>query len=321
MKKVAIIVVNWNGIHLLRDCLEAVFTQSYKNFDVYFVDNGSVDDSLSFVRENFPKVHIIPLETNTGFAKGNNIGIARAFEDREVTYIVCLNNDTIVQNNWLEELVITAEKDQNIGAVSSKAYFIGGTVIQNAGLEFHKTIQANKNGGISMGYDLTDAEAPELSEDIEVFAPGGVAPLYKREVLEKILHRDGEIFDGDFFAYVEDVDLGFRIRSFGYICYLSSNARLIHLHSQTGGVASAFKAYYSERNTVLAVIKNFPIIDVLLFPFRNIWLKLSYLFNKNKSVETLKSNVGIWSMVWVLVKANASALYLTPKFLIKRWKI
>jgi len=321
IKKVAIIIVNWNGIRFLENCLNSVYNQTYQNFDVYFVDNGSKDGSVVFVRKNFPKIKIIELDHNTGFAKGNNEGINEAFKDQEVEYIVCLNNDTIVDKNWLEELVKTAEKDVKIGSVSSKAYFDDKITIQNAGLEFHKTIQTNKKGGISVGFGLNDKEAPELSNDIEIFAAGGVAPLYKREVLESLLKRDKEVFDEDFFAYVEDFDLGFRIRGLGYKSFLSANAKLIHLHSKTSGVASPFKTYYCERNIILAAIKNLPLFDLLLFPFRSIRLKFSYLFNKNESVEKLKGNVGILGILWILMKANLSVLFLIPKFLRKRRKI
>jgi GT2 family glycosyltransferase len=318
--KIAVIIVNWNGLKFLNDCLTSVFKQTYLNFDVYFVDNGSIDNSINFVRERFPKIKVLELKNNTGFAKGNNVGIMEAFKDENVKYIVCLNNDTIVYENWLEELVGTASQDEKIGAVSSKAYFDDAITINNAGLEFSKALQINKRGGISIGYGLTDLEAPGLSNDIEVFAASGVAPLYKREVLENIFRRDGEFFDEDFFAYAEDYDLGFRIRSLGYISYLAANAKLIHLHSKTGGIASPFKSYYCERNSILTAIKNLPLLDLLLFPFRNFFLKLSYLFNKNESVGKLGGDVGVSGMIYILIKANLAALCLTPKFLIKRWK-
>jgi len=320
-EKTAIIIVNWNGKKFLKNCLNAVFKQTYKNFDVYFVDNGSVDDSSKYVRENFLKVKIIQLDKNYGFAKGNNKGIEEAFKDKKVEYIVCLNNDTIVDKNWLKELIKTAEKNEKIGAVSSKAYFKDEKTIQNAGLIFSKSIQINKKGGISLGYGLTDKEAPELSNDIEIFAPSGVAPLYKRAVLEKLLLGDKEIFDEDFFAYSEDLDLGFRIKNLKYISYLASNAKLVHLHSQTAGKESLFKVYYCERNVILTAIKNLPIYDLLLFSFRNIGLKISYLFNKNDSVEKLKKNIGFLGMFWILIKANIAALFLMPKMLVKRWRI
>lgn len=319
--KVAIIIVNWNGLRFLEDCLTAVYRQSYQNFEVFFVDNGSRDGSVAYVREHFQKAKIIALQENTGFAKGNNEGMKEAFKDRDIAYIVCLNNDTIVDVHWLASLVAVAQTDGSIGAVSSKAYFIGGEVINNAGLIFEKVLQRNAKGGISMGYGLTDQEAPELSRETEIFAAGGVAPLYRRDVLERLYKRDGEVFDEDYFAYVEDLDLGFRIKGLGYKAYLAPGATLIHLHSQTGGKASPFKAYYCERNTILTAIKDLPFADLVLFPFRNIGLKLSYLRKKNESVEKLQEGMGMLSMIWILCKAHASAFLLFPKFVCKRCRI
>ncbi|MDK2907725.1 MAG: hypothetical protein PWQ87_183 [Candidatus Woesearchaeota archaeon] len=321
MKKAAIIIVNWNGKKFLKDCLNAVYKQTYENFEVYFVDNGSIDGSADYVKKNFPKAKVIKLSKNTGFAKGNNEGIKEAFKDKKVEYIVCLNNDTIVDKNWLKELVKTAEKDEKIGMVSSKAYFKDGKTIQNAGLIYSPSLHINKKGGISLGYGMTDKEMPELSNEIEIFCPGGVAPLYKRKVLEFLYKRDKEIFDEDFFAYAEDLDLGFRIRKIGYISFLSPKAKLIHLHSKTGGVASPFKAYYSERNTILTAIKNLPLFDLFLFPFRNFFVKVSYLKKENSSVKKLREDKSLSGIFWILIKAHFSALFLTPKMLIKRWRI
>lgn len=319
-KKVAIIIVNWNGQKFLEDCIKAVYKQTYSFFDIYFVDNGSVDDSIEFIKKNFPQIIIIPLNKNYWYAKWNNEWIKQAFIDSSVEYIVCLNNDTIVNQNWLEELFKTVESDEKIWAVSSKAYFIWWEVIQNAWLIYDKVLQINKLGWISLWYWLRDSEIPELLKDCEIFCPWWVAPLYKRSILEEIYKKDWEIFDEDYFAYAEDYDLWFRIRKLWYICYLSANAKLIHLHSQTGGKSSPFKAYYCERNTYLTAIKNLSFIDLLLFPIRNIKLKLSYLTKKNESVEKLKQKSSIFDMIFILFKANMSAIFLFPKFLYKRWK-
>jgi len=322
MKKVAIIIVNWNGKRFLKNCLNAVFKQTYKNFDVYFVDNGSIDSSSDYIRKNYAKVKIVQLDKNYGFAKGNNEGIKEAFKDKNVKYIVCLNNDTVVDKDWLKELIKTAEKDEKIGAVSSKAYFSDKKTIQNAGLSYEPSLQINRLGGISIGYGLTDKQVPELEKEIEIFAPGGVAPLYKRKVLEHIYKRDQEIFDEDFFAYAEDLDIGFRIKQFKYKCLLSPKAKLIHLHSMTGGSASKFKSYYSERNVLLTAFKNLSFWRFIKFYFANINLKFNYVkSNNNDSVKKLKEKIGFFGMFWILLKSHLSFLLLTPKYLIKRWKI
>lgn len=320
-KKSAIILVNWNGKKYLNNCLKALYNQTNLNFEVFFVDNGSTDNSVEFIKKKFVKIKIIKLEKNSGFAKGTNIGLQTALKNKDIKYFICLNNDTIVNKNWLEELIKTAESDEKIGAVSSKAYFDDNKTIQNAGLSYHKTIHTNKQGGISIGYGHTDKEMPELSKDLEIFAAGGVAPLFKRKVLIKLLETDHEIFDEDFFAYTEDFDLGFRIRKLGFKAKLSSKAKLIHLHSKTGGVASPFKTFYCERNTILTAIKNLSTINLILFPFRNILLKSKYLFIKTESSNKLKKYVGLKGMIKIFIKAHISAFLLTPKFLMKRWRL
>jgi GT2 family glycosyltransferase len=318
--KAAIIIVNWNGKKFLKNCLNSVYKQTYKNFQVYFVDNGSIDNSSDYIKKNFSKTKIIQLNKNYGFAKPNNIGIKEAFKDKQVKYIVCLNNDTIVNKNWLKELIKTAEKDKEIGMVSSKAYFPEGR-IQNAGLCLERALQINKPGGISLGYGLKDEEILELNKEIEIFAPGGVAPLYKRKMLEELYNLSKEYFDEDFFAYAEDLDLGFRGRLLGYKAILSPNSKLIHFHSQTGKVASPLKAYYTERNIILTVIKDFLILNLLKFQYYNLTLKIDYSLKRNESIERLYSKRGFLGILWIMLKVYLSVLYYLPKMLMKRWRI
>jgi GT2 family glycosyltransferase len=103
--QVAIIIVSWNTKSYLEKCLSSIFKQSYNNFNVIFVDNGSSDGSVEFVRSAFPGVYVIPLDKNYGFSKANNIGIDEAFKDKP-RYIVLLNVDTVIEENFLKELVI-----------------------------------------------------------------------------------------------------------------------------------------------------------------------------------------------------------------------
>jgi len=119
-KLVSIIIVNYNGKHLLKECLTSVFSIDYPKdkYEVIVVDNDSQDDSVNYIKKNFPKVKIIESIKNLGFTGGNNLGIKRAKGE----YYVFLNSDTRVDENWLKELVITAQ-DKNVGAVSSKLYY------------------------------------------------------------------------------------------------------------------------------------------------------------------------------------------------------
>jgi hypothetical protein len=145
-KKVALIIINWNGKKFLKDCFTAVNNQTHDNFDVYFVDNGSTDGSVEYIRENFPKTKITELTYNSGFAKANNIGIIEAFKDSKVEYIACLNNDTKIDQKFLENLVNTIGKNDKIGSVAPKIkFFFEENLIDSIGLLIHQDGSVKRN--------------------------------------------------------------------------------------------------------------------------------------------------------------------------------
>ncbi len=310
-KKIAIIIVNWNGQKLLYNCLNAVFNQSYNNFDVFFVDNGSIDKSVNFVKKNFPKTNIIKVGYNSGFAKGNNIGIREAFKDNDVKYIALLNNDAVPDKEWLSEMhkTINKVKDKQVGMIATKTILPDG-LIHNIGLQFYKNITGNKNGGCSLGYNK---QSQIFNKDIEVPCPSGVASLFKRELLEKI-----GLFDENFFVYAEDLDLGMRARLAGWKCYLASKAMVIHYHSYTFGLASPKKIFYTKRNSFFVVIKNFKFIDMVLYPFRDLYLTFYLLFNKTTSIEKLQNQLNLFGLLKLMFKIYYGVLIKIPVMLVER---
>jgi len=313
-KKASIIIVNWNGKKYLKNCLEAVFNQTYKNFEVIMVDNGSKDGSVEFVKNNFSKVKIIKLKENTGYAKGNNYGIKEAIKDNNVEYLVLLNNDTIVNKNWLNELVKTARSGKNIGMVSSKSLFQDEQV-QTIGLSIEKNVHGYKEGGISIGYN---EDSDKFNKEKEIFAPSGVSALYKREVIEKI-----GLFDEDYFCYAEDLDLGIRARLAGYKCIYNPKSQLIHLHSKTSGFGSSFKAFYTKRNAYFIAIKYFTLYYLVTFPFRDFYLNVKHIFIKNdyKSVSEFRNKEGLLGILYLSLKICYSIIVNFPKMLAKRYSI
>jgi len=317
--KVAIVIVNWNGLKFLNACFSALMKQTYTDFNIIFVDNGSIDASVQFVGDNFKQLKIItiPLTNNTGFALGNNIGIRKALEDKDVDCIVCLNNDTIVDEHWLEELVKTATNSSSIGMVSSLALFPDNT-IHNAGLSLENGLEINEAGGISIGYGKN---CDYFQKEIEVFAPGGMSSLYKRQCVEDVMAVNGEFFDEDFFAYVEDSDVGFMAQLLGWGCIFNPRAKLIHFQSQTFGRASARKVFYIKRNTVLLAVKYLSLRDLFCFIYYQIVLNFSYL-NKNNSHNNKKSSkIGVRQLILSVIKGYVCSILLLPKMLKKRGNI
>lgn len=197
--KVSIIIVNWNGKEYLGACLTSVLDQTYPNYDVILVDNGSTDDSIEFVSEKYPEVKTIKLDKNHGFAKGNNIGIKEALKDeKNEKYIALLNNDTNVDKNWLSELVKAAETENSkVGIYASKILKMDKLTIDSTGHVFKFGMIVDR------GHNKIDRE--QYDDKLDVIGACAAACLYKREMLGEI-----GLFDESFFAYFEDADLSWR---------------------------------------------------------------------------------------------------------------
>lgn len=285
-KKVAIIIVNWNGKKLLRTCLDAVKNQTHENHEIFFVDNGSEDGSVEFVAEKYPNIKLIKLKENTGFAKGNNVGISRALEDEKVEYIVPINNDTKMESNFLEKLIAKAEKFPEAGSIAPRMkYFYEPELVDSVGILIHKD-----GGGLSRGNKEKDQGRYDKTE--EIFGVCGGAALMKREMLEDVEYK-GEYFDNDFFAYYEDLDLAWRARLRGWKSFSCPEAVISHIHSATSISYSPFKARHVNRNRILVIIKNYPFWQILssifiLTPIRYLRLFNSMRIKKGPTHELRK---------------------------------
>jgi GT2 family glycosyltransferase len=240
--KVSVIILTWNGRIFLKECLDALEAQTFRDFETILVDNGSSDGSGAFVRAEYPWVRLVELEENVGFAEGNNRGLAAA----QGAYIVALNNDTRVAPDFLTELVRAAESGDCIGMVAARMRnYHRPELIDAVGLKI------GKNG---LGYNIGVGEADDgRYDDSAVFGPCGGAALYRRDMLDEVGY-----FDTDFFAYYEDFDLAWRARLAGWKALATPRALVYHVHSATGGEMSRFKVYHTQRNKWFVIIKNWP---------------------------------------------------------------
>jgi GT2 family glycosyltransferase len=250
---VSVIIVNWNGKDYLKDCLQSLRAQTFSDYEVILVDNGSTDGSVEWIRENFPGwVRVLANKRNEGFSGGNNRGI-RASSGK---YIVLLNNDARADPRWLEELVKMAEENPRAGMLACKIYLQGGSkIIDNVGHLMYRD-------GLNRGRGRLEADQGHYEKIEEVFFPSGCAALYRREMLEEV-----GLFDEDFFAYGDDTDLGLKGRLAGWKCLYVPGAVVHHRYSQSSGAYSALKAFYVERNRVWIAVKYFPLTLLLASPF------------------------------------------------------
>lgn len=239
----SVVMTNWNGRHLLAQSLPALLNQTYPDYEVVLVDNGSQDGSAAFVRENFSSVRLIGNPANLGFAAGTNMGI-RASRGR---YIATLNNDTQAEPHWLAELVAASDSESAVGMWASKML-----LAQPAGRIDAVGISLDYTGTATNRLAWRPDRGP-ADEPAEVFGPCGGAALYRREMLEAV-----GLFDEDFFCYYEDVDLAWRARLAGWGCRYVPSALVHHRHSATGGLAPSLKDYFLARNRIWTIVKNYP---------------------------------------------------------------
>jgi len=306
---VSIIIPNLNGKRFLKGCFSSLNEQTYQNFEIILVDNGSTDDSVNFVKKSFSKVKIITNKKNLGFAQANNQG----FEIAVGEYIVTLNNDTRTDREWLENLVSTAEKNKRIGMCASKILSLKNpSIIDSVGVNICLD-------GMSRGRGRLETDKGQYDKTEEILLPSACAALYRQKMLQEI-----GFFDNSFFAYCEDTDLGLRGRLAGWKAVLASQAIVYHYYSGTSSKYSPIKAFLVERNHFWLVIKNFPPGLVLFLPFFTLWRYflqlLSLLIGRGSSSQFVR-NFPFWHLLYSVFRAYFSALKGLPRALKQRFKI
>lgn len=243
MSRASVVVLNWNGQRFLKECLASLREQTFTDFETILVDNGSTDGSLEYVRHEFPQVRVIALSHNDGFAGGNNVGI-RASTGQ---YVALLNNDTKAHPRWLESLKMTLDAHPQIGFCASKILLYDQPdIIDSAGDLFY-------NCGVGEKRGRSQKDDERFAEPMPVFGACGAAALYRRSMLEDI-----GLFDEDFFAYAEDVDLSFRAQLSGYQCLYVPEAVVYHHLQGSFGALPAHSLYLSRRNAFDTLLKNMP---------------------------------------------------------------
>lgn len=270
--KVSVVTPNYNGKDFLYAYFESLIKNSNEIGEVIIVDNGSRDGSQEFIRNyrekvDFPIV-LIENSQNLGFAEAVNQGISKARYD----YIFSLNNDTVVEKSAILELLNLLNTDERIFSASSKmVQFNNPELIDDAGDDYTLLAYTKKRGN--------NQNLNKFIEVSEVFSSCAGAALYRKDLLEEL---GG--FDSEFFAYMEDVDLGYRARINGYKNLFCPNAVVYHIGSATtGSQYNEFKVRLAARNNVWVVYKNLPIpqkIVNILFLFLGFLIKYVFFLKK-----------------------------------------
>lgn len=245
MKKIYVVIPNWNGAEFISTCLQSLNAQSLKKHQVVVVDNGSSDNSLAVIKKNFPNVTVLEFSSNAGFAGGVNRGIRFSLE-QGADYIVLLNNDAVADKYWLSKLVAQADENQEVSIVTSKILLADKKHIDSTG-DFY-TIW-----GLPYPRGRNQVDKGQFDDQTDVFGASGGASLYRAELFKQI-----GLFDEDFFAYYEDVDISFRAQMAGWKVRYQPKAVVYHGLSKTSGKLGDFARFHSAKNFLLLYNRNMP---------------------------------------------------------------
>ena len=285
----SIIIATWNSAAHLPRCLDSLKKQTNQSFEIIIIDNGSTDSGTEGVKDKYPElnIHIKKLGTNTGFAVANNIGARMARGE----WLALLNADAFPAPDWLEYLVNAAEKHPNAFFASQQIQANAPDLLDGEGDVYHISGLAwRRNYGLPL---------QKKNETEEIFSSCAAAALYPRQAF-----LDVGGFDEDYFAYHEDVDLGFRLRLHGLDSYYVPQAIVHHVGSASTGKLSDFSIYYGHRNLVWTYFKNMP--SPLFWIYLPLHLLINLYFLLSFSVK------GRYKVIW---RAKIDAL----KGLRKMW--
>ncbi|MDO8727377.1 MAG: FkbM family methyltransferase [Candidatus Methanoperedens sp.] len=283
--KISFIILNWNGLEDTIECLNSVYQITYTNFDVVIVDNGSVDNSVEKIKEwvninSKISIYIIENDKNYGFAEGNNIGIKYALESLDPDYVLLLNNDTIVDKDFLTTLIKTAKNDEKIGIIGPIVY----SYIENI---------PHVDGGMDL-FGYAWIKNYHVKKDIKpiIEAPHiwGACMLVKIDLIKKIY----PFFDASYFLYNEETDACWRTRLAGYKVIVDANSFIYHKGGATSKKHNIKSYYFIERNRIITIIHNYETRTIILLSPLLIVNEILRILVLSPSKKIAKINGWLW---------------------------
>ncbi|MCF7886109.1 MAG: glycosyltransferase family 2 protein [Candidatus Marinimicrobia bacterium] len=296
---------HYNGVRILQDCLQSLQDNTNLPVHVILIDNGSTDSSLEMVHREFPEVQVLQMEENLGFAGGCNAGIRGA--DSE--FVLILNNDTIHRKGWISHLLERIQAADDIAVVQPKIHSY-----QNKG----KFDYSGAAGGemdifgfpFARGrlFENIEKDEHQYDQEDDIFWASGTAFLARRKLIIK-----AGLFDEDFFAHMEEIDLDWRLHLMGYRIVVEPKAVIWHRSGYTLGAETFLKKYLNHRNSLFMFISNYKLFTTgYLLPLRLVldWLSVFSSFFKGdfkRSAAVIKAHFWILCHPLKILKKRSKA--------------
>jgi GT2 family glycosyltransferase len=320
-KKIAVVILNWNGASLLEQFLPSVIEFS-NEATIYVADNASTDNSVQVIKEQFPSVKIIQNDGNYGFANGYNTALQHVEEE----YYALVNSDIEVTENWLTPILSIFDNESKIGIIQpkildykNKDYFeyagAAGGFIDQYGFPFCR-------GRI---FETIEKDVHQYDDEIEIFWATGACFFIRKEV-----YRTLKGFDGDFFAHQEEIDLCWRAFNLGYKIKYTHKSVVYHVGGATLNKSNPKKTYLNFRNSLSMLLKNLPKNKLIPILFMRLCLdglagiKFILEGNFNHCIAIIKAHFAFYGLISKNLKKRASiqnSNYYQTKSIIYRYFI
>jgi hypothetical protein len=294
--KVSVVVPNWNGEKDLPSCLDSLRLQS-QSAQIIVVDNNSSDNSVNLVQKKYPQVELIKLKKNKGFTGGVNAGIRRSIETGS-KYVALLNSDAVAHRQWLKKLIYFLEQNPQAGIVSPKILDYEGKRLDSAGDIY--TIW-----GLPYPRGRGEIDNGQYDNERWIFGASGAASCYRTKMLKEI-----GLFDEDFFAYYEDVDISFRAQLAGWKVAYVPDAIVYHQIGAASSKIKDFTAYQTLKNLPMLMWKNVPLgLLPKVWPrFELAYTAIALRTLQRRQFGAFFKGIMAWGILW-------------PKKFIQRYKI
>ncbi len=293
---IAIVIPNLNGVDSISACLDSLISQSQKS-EIIVVDNRSVDDSANLIKTKYPAVTLLEQTRNLGFAGGVNVGIKKAMEDG-ADFIALFNNDAVADKDWLKSLSEALESSPKLGIAAPRLLTSNGRQIDSTGEMY--TVW-----GLPYPRGRGEPTSNKYEQSTDIFAASGGASLYRVKMLEEI-----GLFDEDFFAYYEDVDLSWRAQLAGWKVMYVPEAIAYHQIGATSSKIKGFTTYQTMKNLPMIIRRNVP-LSLLPMVLPRFWLAyISFYFSAVSRGQ-----------IWPATKGVITAVVFLPKNFWERWQI
>jgi GT2 family glycosyltransferase len=303
LKKIAVVILNWNGEKLLKQFLPSVISFS-SEAKIYVADNASTDNSLEVIKNQFPSVTIIQNDANYGFAKGYNV----ALQNIEEKYLCLLNSDVEVTENWLTPILSLFENNPEVGIIQpkildykNKAYFeyagAAGGYIDKFGYPFCR-------GRI---FDNVEKDNGQYDDEQTIFWASGACFFIRKDIFNQL---NG--FDDDFFAHQEEIDLCWRAINGGYKIKYTSKSVVFHVGGATLNEGNPRKTFLNFRNSLLMLLKNLPKKELFSIIFSRLCMDglagIQFVFNGKfkHSFAIIKAHFSFYSLINKTLKKRTS---------------